>query len=342
MARKRKGKWPAFSDPDQLFTKTARRAIRERLENMWHYLPLAGKRAEENVEYVHQLRVYSRRTASALRVFGELLPHKKHCELKRIVRKVRRAANDARDLDVLLGRLASSNDTGALKPLIRQIKRERKQAQKPLLKLYKRAKSKKWISCSLKLTREVRWRGPGKGPKLRAGARPALHRAVDDFFTAARADLTDIEAIHQMRIRGKHLRYTMELLAGAFDESFRKELYPVFSSVQEKLGKINDHATAATFFREWKSRSDRRSVVRVLDQRIAKEDELLDSTASEFRQWWTEDRASQLVTRFDAFLFDEPVPMDTAFPNDSDASCGENGQSRNVPTVSPTRQELTR
>ena len=59
-----------------------------------------------------------------------------------------------------------------------------------------------------------------------------------------------------MRISGKQVRYTMELLAGAFDESFRRELYVIFAEVQEMLGTINDHASAVTMFHEWRERAD--------------------------------------------------------------------------------------
>ena len=60
------------------------------------------------------------------------------------------------------------------------------------------------------------------------------------------ADLSDVANLHQMRISGKRVRYAMELLAGAFDDSFRTELYPIYAEVQELLGTINDHATAIT------------------------------------------------------------------------------------------------
>jgi CHAD domain-containing protein len=53
-----------------------------------------------------------------------------------------------------------------------------------------------------------------------------------------------------MRICGKRVRYAMELLAGALDHSFRRELYPTFAEVQEKLGTINDHATAIARYRD--------------------------------------------------------------------------------------------
>ena len=57
--------------------------------------------------------------------------------------------------------------------------------------------------------------------------------------------------LHAFRIEGKQLRYAMEIFAGAFPPAFRGELYPLVEQLQERLGKINDHATAWVLFVGW-------------------------------------------------------------------------------------------
>ena len=57
----RKGKWIEGTSAEQPVSAAARRALEVRLAVVWHYLPLAAKRASEDVEHVHQLRVASRR-----------------------------------------------------------------------------------------------------------------------------------------------------------------------------------------------------------------------------------------------------------------------------------------
>ena len=105
-----------------------------------------------------------------------------------------------------------------------------------------------------------------------------------------------------MRIAGKQVRYAMELLAGAFEESFRHELYVTFAKVQEKLGAINDHATAITMFNAWHERGDHNGSRAELAELIASERTQLRAECQEFRNWWTTERAGELVERFATLL----------------------------------------
>ncbi len=107
-----------------------------------------------------------------------------------------------------------------------------------------------------------------------------------------------------MRIAGKQVRYAMELLAGAFEESFRHELYVTFAKVQKKLGAINDHATAITMFSAWHERGDHngsRAELAELAELIASESRQLSAECQEFRSWWTTG-AGELVERFATLL----------------------------------------
>ena len=48
-----------------------------RLRTLWNWLPLAAKNADDDVEYVHQLRVASRRAMAVLEIFDAMLPRKR-------------------------------------------------------------------------------------------------------------------------------------------------------------------------------------------------------------------------------------------------------------------------
>ena len=63
-----------------------------------------------------------------------------------------------------------------------------------------------------------------------------LAPVVKKFFKAAESDLTTDESFHGLRIRTKKLRYTMEIVAVAFDSAFRKKLYPQVTLFQDLLG----------------------------------------------------------------------------------------------------------
>jgi CHAD domain-containing protein len=155
---------------------------------------------------------------------------------------------------------------------------------------------------SRELLEDLRWRGEPPEPVFADFARTIFRPSVDAFFAAANADLSDVKALHQMRIRGKQVRYAMELLAGAFSDSFRQELYPIFGEVQEKLGTINDHVSAITLFSEWIQRGNDTTSQAELAKLIVDENMRLDEERHRFLDWWTAERAASLAERFDDAL----------------------------------------
>ena len=96
-----KSKWIQGTSPSAPVSAAAREALRARLKTVAYYLPLAALKSDRDVEYVHQLRVATRRAVALLRIFRGQLSDK-HAEwLDRQLKKIRRAAGEARDLDVL-------------------------------------------------------------------------------------------------------------------------------------------------------------------------------------------------------------------------------------------------
>ena len=194
-----------------------------------------------------------------------------------------------------LGKIAKKKGSH-LGAVVEQIAKRRRKAQKPLIAAYKDAKHKRFKKRSRGLENAVNWESERPEPTFGTAAQMTLAPIVNEFFAAAQADLTDIEALHQMRIAGKQVRYAMELLAGAFDRSFRHELYATFKEVQEKLGTINDHATAIVMFNQWSERVDYNGSRAELDELIAIEEKQLDAKCQQFREWWTTQRGRGIST----------------------------------------------
>src|SRR5262249_55244587 len=96
------GKWIDGLSPATPIADAAKAVLVARFGVVKHFLPLAAERPNEDVEYVHQLRVGTRRAAAALRVFEDALPRKLLKATKRTLRRIRRAAGDARDWDVFI------------------------------------------------------------------------------------------------------------------------------------------------------------------------------------------------------------------------------------------------
>ena len=56
--------------------------------------------------------------------------------------------------------------------------------------------------------------------------------------------------MHQFRIRGKELRYALESLRGAFPSAVQTRLYETVEAIQDRLGEVNDLATAKARLKE--------------------------------------------------------------------------------------------
>lgn len=292
-------KWLADASPDMPVCDVARQGVRRRLETLWYYLPLAAERPEEDIEHIHQLRVWTRRSDAALEIFRDLLPKRSSRWVQQELKRVRRAAGDARDFDVFIERLEAGTDRIDADILSRILDdlRERRCAAQPAVVLA-HSQLKLWqfdLRIDL-LADRVRWREGSPEPNFGTAARQMLGPVVDKFHRARQADFSDTEALHQLRIVGKCLRYAMELLAGGFPKAFRKELYPTAGLMQDKLGLLNDHASANARLKRWEAETDDSEMRAIYAQLAAREAAEIETTADEFRNWWTPQWADDFET----------------------------------------------
>ena len=249
------GKWIEGVTPDSDVSDAAQRSLEARLAAVQHHLPLAALIAEQDVEHVHRLRVATRRAVAALRLYKDFLPRRRRGELKQMLNNIRRAAGAARDLDVLTMRLMAAYGD-ELGPILDEIAARRAKAQASIHNVYeaamKEGAAQQLMFETLERVRPRRRRDKKRKRVLFANwAQRRLTSTAEEFFAAQPSDSHDYLALHQFRVCGKGLRYVMELLAGAFAADFRKEVYPRVEELQERLGTINDHYTAAMALSEW-------------------------------------------------------------------------------------------
>lgn len=297
----RHSKWLPHDVADEPLTDVARMALAARLAAVWHHFSPAVLQGEHDAEHVHQLRVATRRATAALKLFDNLLPKRRVERFKDQLQRIRRAAGTARDLDVLAPRLASLTDEDggwAAASLTRRLQALRHAAQGPLLEIHRQL-TKKSVEREIgKLLRRVRWQNHRAEPTFQQASRRLLGKATKKFFTASETDGTDLAELHLLRIRGKRLRYVIEMLSGAFDPSLREELYPIVVDVQHRLGEINDHATACDHLRDWLEQTHDQREADLLRGLIDKEVAALQESHANFSQWWTAARRQDLVDRF--------------------------------------------
>ena len=295
----RGSKWIPGTRPKQGVVKAARRALDVRLREVCRLLPLAAFHAQDDVEYVHQLRVASRRAVAALDAFWDLLPVERK-RLRKQLKRVRRAAGEARDHDVMLARF-TRDDCSEPTGVVAHLRELRRAAQSPLVAIERRLAEKGWEPRIAELLAGVRWRGSGRQPSFAKAARRRLREVFKDFWQASRADFTDLDAVHRFRIAGKRLRYAMEVFAGAMPKEFRKRLYSQVEDLQERLGAINDHVTAARRLELWAQSAPAELSQQFLDL-AGREQELWQAALEKFRRWWTPKLARQLRDEFAEYL----------------------------------------
>ena len=288
-------RWILDVSVDDRSTDVAARTIRQRLQLVDFYLPLAANQPEVDIEYVHQLRVASRRAVAAVELYRKFLPQRARKKLCRQLKQIRRAAGNARDCDVLIQRHQATADAPQTKTLLKEVCQRRQEAQKPLCEVYASSREQQTlvVFSQRMLTKACR----KKTPRFSRWAHRQLREIIEAFFAAEPEDLDDLHALHQFRLRGKDLRYAIELLAGAFPEILRVGLYPLIEQVQDRLGAINDHAVAIERFRKWRADTTQSQDEKHIKDLIRSEKELLAQTLWEFARWWTPKRSRRIQRR---------------------------------------------
>jgi CHAD domain-containing protein len=304
----RKGKWIEGITPEQPVSAAARIAIQRRLAVLWHYLPLAARQAQQDVEYVHQLRVASRRAVIALETFHDVLPPRRARWLLKQLKKVRRAAGEARDDDVLAERLEQwTRKRPAVAIVLKQVRRHRRQAQAPIEQIYHKLVRKQFPRRVAHLLQRIRWRDkPNPEPCFASAAHHGLSPLLEQFEICSNADFSDIESLHQFRIAGKRLRYAMELFATAFAPEFRRQLYPETEQLQGLLGAVNDHAVACARLEAWIAENQDEELNVALRKLAAAERAALKRSRARFLEFWTPDRAASIREQFAHHLSASP------------------------------------
>jgi len=247
------GKWIRDLEPDMPAVEAAQTVLTLRLKAVERLIPIVVDEQDDAMYAVHQLRVASRRAASALRVFRPCLGKKSVKNAGKHLRGVRRAAGDARRLDVQIrdARAFRRHLAGGPRLLweecIDSLLERRLDAYTSLRRTLKRIDEGDLKAMRKSLLRDLRepriddrrQRDDSRSVTFRALGDHTLPALVEETREAGRADLNDIENIHQLRIHSKRLRYALEIFACCQDEMFAAR-YERLEAFQESLGEIND------------------------------------------------------------------------------------------------------
>ena len=299
----RTSSWLVTEGPAVPVGQVAMRTLRGRLRAVWAEAQAAADGTAP--EHVHRLRVATRRTLAAFDVFRDVLPAKRSAWFRKRLRLLRRAAGDARDLDVLTGRLRqddeqSSPARNARARLVAMLAKQRTVSRGPIRDVYERLAEADWPARVDDLMERVAERG--RDVSFGIYARQRFGPLVERFFAVADHRLRDADEIHQLRIEAKKLRYAVEIFAGVFPAATLARCQDALERLQQTLGDFTDHAAAADRFRRWSRDDSMRSDRDALVALRRREDALADEARKVFATWWSRSRRRALKRTFDRSL----------------------------------------
>jgi CHAD domain-containing protein len=207
---------------------------------------VSGTVRDLDIEFLHDLRVAVRRSRSALKLAGDVLPEGLDAQFRPELKWLGDLTTPTRDLDVyLLGYPAMAAGLVAataeeLAPFHEHLRRSRAAAQAQLARGLRSARfsrfSREWREALAKAA--TAGSQPTAG-RLAADRIARAHRRVIRDGTAINAT-SPPESLHELRKRCKELRYLLEIFASLYDSGEHWRVVRDLKALQDCLGQFQD------------------------------------------------------------------------------------------------------
>jgi len=221
----------------------------------------AGTREGVDMEELHGMRVATRRQRAAWRVFGDAFRAGRTRAHRKRLREVAARLGAVRDLDVLLEAADAYRselpraEQRALEPLLRGWRDHRDDARRLLIRELDSDGYRRWIDDYSEFVRHeglaVQPVSPTQPHRVRDTANSRILAAYEGV-RAYEAVLrwADVETLHELRIAGKWLRYTLEFVREALGPEASLLIARV-TALQDHLGLLNDADVTAHMARSY-------------------------------------------------------------------------------------------
>ena len=210
---------------------------------------LAGTVADLDPEFLHDLRVAVRRSRAVLKEMKGVLDPEAAARARSDLRWVQEVTGPTRDLDVLLhdwpamAAPVPAAMAGDLQPLRRLLQQHREDAFAAMRRnLRSRRFALAWGGWRALVDDGPEQPGPNAGApigRLAGGRIVSVYRGMVQMGTAI-DDGSPPEALHDLRKRGKELRYLLELFGGMWPAERVKPLVSALKGLQDVLGHFQD------------------------------------------------------------------------------------------------------
>jgi adenylate cyclase len=208
-----------------------------------------GALTSDDPEYIHQMRVATRRLRAALRLFAPVLPEGLGDSLHQPLAALMTQLGRARDLDVLLTEIANPvlnalPNEPRLPALASDITNRRYAARAAALVLLAAPDYGRTLLAALETLYPVPGVDSAAIP-LQSFATGRLRRLRKKLRRlAAAAELEEPASLHALRIGVKRLRYALEFFAPLAPEGAFARALQRLAALQDTLGQLNDLANA--------------------------------------------------------------------------------------------------
>ena len=216
----------------------------------------AGAAHSDDAEYVHQMRVATRRLRAAMRMFDPVLPASFAGQLVPPLRELMRALGQARDLDVLMAEIvapvaAALPDEPRLTDLASAITDRLYAARADVRHMLQQPGYGQLLLTAAGLLQRAPFIEPpgaaDESPSLLQFADRRLRRLLKKILElAAAARPESPPSLHELRIGIKRLRYAIEFFDPMIPGKSGATAIRRLAGLQEELGQLNDLASAGT------------------------------------------------------------------------------------------------
>ncbi|MBS0201326.1 MAG: CHAD domain-containing protein [Planctomycetes bacterium] len=234
----------------RVLARFAKRTLRELLDEFGRKLADVAEGRVDPVEATHQLRVVSRRTDVALRVFKAWISPDRRKRMQQYLKRVRLDAGAVRDLDLLelrwrpgCGDLAMQVLPATAGWMHTRIQSELSRFRDRLLRWTRHSATCRLNKKSMALVRTI-------GRQKRRLETPVVDRALVKLQQSLQKSIpvtsSSLVQSHQTRIHARRLRYALKLLQPILWGDVASFIVQLVT-LQDELGQINDEATGIEY-----------------------------------------------------------------------------------------------
>lgn len=231
----------------QAFQAVARNALAQIATNA------AVLRDQPEPEAVHQVRVSARRFRSALATFKAVVDDDRYAAIKAELKWLAKAFDQARNLDVfaeqvLQPAMLMPDRPGGLEALDHAVAEARAEARRAACETAASERFRLLMIDATAWAETGAWlqRPQGREPARAFAGRELDHRRKKLLRRGRDLASSTDETRHRLRIQAKKLRYAAEGFAALYPEKKVERFVARLKALQDRLGELNDIATAET------------------------------------------------------------------------------------------------